>query len=243
MIPLPHLAHNAVRYDAHQHVVYAHTWAGDTLQFQTPAELHQAVAAHRCYATHAVVAAGIALCHAHGVAPHTLPRIDTSPLLLALCDTPVADFPAAFHAALQRMDRANERAARLAIQLCTNDDILVIADDDGLFAQLLIRMLTRAPHMPVVTATHIHHQPIIPPHATIALVVTPVDEHGAVATHITIPAIPHYVVAPTGPRQQPIAPPTTHFHAVVTARGVYRPDRVQQYYRDPDMGSDIIALG
>jgi len=240
---LPHLARNAVRYDAAQHVVHAFDWQGQAVQFQTPAELHQAVASARCYAVNAVIAAGIALCHAHGVTPDSILAYDASPLLHDLSTQPASAFPAALNTGLQRMDRANERTARLAIQLCANDDQVVIADDDGLFAQTMQRIISREPDMPSVTIHHLHHQQAIPADASIVLVVGHVDEHGMTPDTRTLPDIPRYVVACAGPSARASRPPVTQYHAVVTARGIYRPDRVTQYYRDHDMGSDIISLG
>lgn len=240
---LPHQARNAVRYDAVQHVVHALDWHGAPLQLQTPAELLHAIATRRCYATQAIIATGIALCYAHGVAPDMLPLTTLSPLLAPLGQLPAHDFPAALGPYLQRLDRANERAARLAVALCTNDDRLVIADDDGVFAHTMIRILMREKDMPTVHVHHLTHVQAIPTDASIALIVGTVDEYGNTPAQFIIPDIPHYLVACAGPQRTPVAAPTVQYHAVVTARGIYRPDRVTQYLRDGDMGSDIIALG
>lgn len=240
---LPHLARNAVRYDAAQHVVHAFDWQGQAMQFQTPAELQHALVNARCYAVNAVIAAGIALCHAHGVAPDALLTHDVLPVIYALSTQPDRAFPAALTPCLQRIDRANERTARLAIQLCTHDDHVVIVDDDGLFAQTMHRIISREPDMPSVHIHHLHHQQTIPADASIVLVVGRVDEQGATPDSLILPDIPRYVVACVGPSATASHPPITQYHAVVTARGIYRPDRVTQYYRDHDMGSDIISLG
>lgn len=240
---LPHLARNAVRYDATHHVVHAVDWHGTACQLQTPAELQQALADLRCYAAHAVLAAGVALCHGHGVDPQVLPLISAPAWVSQLSQQPARAFPGALTTALQRLDRANERAARLAMQLCANDDTLVIVDADGLFAQSMLRILAREPDMPVIQVIHLYQQPAIPPHTSIALVVDNVDDAGYTPDRLIFPDIPHYVVASQGPHPAPTPAPAVQYHAVVTARGIYRPDRVTQYYRDGDVGSDIIALG
>ena len=97
--------------------------------------------------------------------------------------------------------------------------------------------------MPAVTIHHLHQQQAVPTQASIVLVVARVDEQGATPDRIALPDIPRYVVACAGPSASPSHAPSTQYHAVVTARGIYRPDRVTQYYRDHDMGSDIISLG
>ena len=240
---LPHLARNAVHYDAIQHVVHAHDWHGNPVQLQTPAELYQALKHRHCYAAHAVMAAGIALCHDHGVAIDTTQLPHYTPLLNELLQIPGAAIPAALTQFVQRLDRANERTARLAIQLCTHGDILAIHDDDGLFAHTLMRMLARGSEMFDIQCVHVRQPAAIPSDATIVLVTTTVDAHGYAISLPTLPDVPRYVVACSGPSVYAGSTPHSAYHAVVTARGIYRPDRVAQYYHDNDMGSDIISLG
>lgn len=239
---LPHLARNAVRYDPTHHVVHAIDWNGAPLQLQTPAELLHAIDTGHCYAPNAVIAAGVALCHAHGVAPDTLPLSTLEPLLLPLSTHPADDVAAALVTCMQRLDRAHERAARLAVAVCTTDDILVIVDDDGLFAQTLMRILAREHDMPAVQVIHVHHQQGIPSQASIVLVVGVVDEQGNSVVRGDLPAVPHYVVASCGPNRTPTPAPTAQYPAVITARGMYRPDRITHYYRDGDTGGDVIPL-
>ena len=240
---LPHLARNAVHYDTIQHVVHAHDWHGNPMQLQTPAELYQALKHQHCYAVYAVMAAGIALCHDHGVAIDTTQLQHYTPLLNELVQLPGTAIPAALVQFMQRLDRANERTARLAIQLCTHGDVLAIHDNDGLFAHTVLRMLARASEMPDIRCVHVHHTAAIPTDTTIVLVTTTVDDNGYAISLPTLPDVPRYVVACSGPSTYAGSIPPHSYHAVVTARGIYRPDRVAQYYRDNDLGGDIISLG
>lgn len=240
---LPHLARNAVRYDSTAHTVHAYAWDGARIQLQTPAELVQAVTTTHCYAASAVVSAGVALFHAHGVDPQTLPLALMPPLVASFCSIPATQFPAVLDTCLHRLDRSIERTARLALGLLTNDDTVALYDYDGLFAQVLQRMLSRSSDAPRVHITHLTSAQTPCDFATIALVVSTVDEAGLASTQPALGDIPRYVVACSGPSTTPHRTATTTYHAVVTARGIYRPDRITQYYRDPDMGSDIISLG
>jgi hypothetical protein len=55
-------------------------------------------------------------------------------------------------------------------------------------------------------------------------------------------AVPRYALAPFGPRDDIPSPADVAINAVVTARGIYRPDRVARYHDDADIGPDIISL-
>jgi hypothetical protein len=151
--------------------------------------------------------------------------------------------------ALQRIDRGNEKCARLACALLTDDDHLTIIDTDGLFGSTIQRMLTRESEHPAVHL-HLNATGTIHPDTTLALVCGAVNDDGAVIDTTTVEILQQlnmrqllrYVVAPHGPRNLPSPHVDTSVGAVVTARGIYRPDRVQRFYRDSDMGSDIISL-
>jgi hypothetical protein len=246
-----HLATQSVSYHAEQRTIHAYDWHGHAIRFETPGELFNALTHRLVYARQAVIAAGIWLCLDHGVDAHTLPLTEV-PLFVSELHEQMAQttqrLPLLMQA-LQRLDRGHERCARLACALLTDDDHLTIIDDDGLFAATMQRMLMReSGHPPVhlhLSATHDIH-----PDTTLALVCGVINDDGEIVDahtvtllhHLTIRQLPRYVVASHGPRNLPATHDDTPVSAVVTARGIYRPDRVQRFYRDSDMGSDIISL-
>lgn len=246
-----HLASQSVSYQPLQRTIEAYDWQGQPVRFETPGELFQALQHHHVYARHAVIAAGIWLCLDHGVDVQLLPLSEVPLFVVELHErmAVTAQRMPLLQQALQRLDRGNEKCARLACALLTDDDQLALVDTDGLFAATMHRMLTReSEHPPVqihLSATHEIH-----PDTTVALVCGVLNDDGAVVDagivsllqQLTERQLPRYVVAPHGPRNLPSAHAETPISAVVTARGIYRPDRVQRFYRDSDMGSDIISL-
>ncbi|MBM4413845.1 MAG: hypothetical protein FJ040_10450 [Chloroflexi bacterium] len=246
-----HLATQSVSYHAEHRTIHAYDWRGQAVRFETPGELFNALAHHLVYARQAVIAAGIWLCLDHGVDAHTLPLTEV-PLFVGELHAQLPQHSQRLpllNQVLQRLDRGHERCARLAGALLTDDDYLTIIDNDGLFAATMQRMLMReSGHPPVhlhLSATHDIH-----PDTTLALVCGGVNDDGAVVDahiatllhHLNARQLPRYVVAAHGPRNLPATPDDTPVSAVVTARGIYRPDRVHRFYRDSDMGSDIISL-
>ena len=122
---------------------------GQPVQYQTPAELCQALDDRGCYAATAVIAGGIWLCRDHGVDPHCLPLTNQPDIVTSLLQSD--NLAVAFPQSLQRIDRAHEKTARLATALCSDGDVLTIYDSDGLFAHYLQRILLREQGMPSVT--------------------------------------------------------------------------------------------
>jgi len=246
-----HLAIQSVTYDPIQRAIMACDWQGHAVRFETPGELFHALHHQHVYARQAVIAAGIWLCLDHGVDAQLLPLNEVPLFIVELHERmPLATqrMPL-LQQALQRIDRGNEKCARLACALLTDDDHLTIIDHDGLFAATMQRILTRESEHPSV---HIHLSATGDIHreTTLALVCGGINDDGTVIDDISaallqqlhMHQLPRYVVAPHGPRNLPSAHPETSVSAVVTARGIYRPDRVQRFYRDSDMGSDIISL-
>lgn len=246
-----HLATHAVNYNPDQRTLHAVDWHGQSLHFETPGELFHALQHNAVYARHAVIAAAIWLCLDHGVDPQSLPLAEVPLFVAELSERmpTTAQRTPLLHQALQRIDRNNEKCARLACALLTDDDYLQVIDTDGLFAASIQRILLRESEHPSVHITLTTNTEVAD-NTTLALVCGMVNDDGSVVdTHVattlhrlTERALPQYVVAPHGPRQLASAYADTPVSAVVTARGIYRPDRVQRFYRDSDMGSDIISL-
>lgn len=246
-----HLASQSVNYHTTQRAIEAYDWHGQPVRFETPGELFQALQHYTVYARHAVIAAGIWLCLDHGVDVQLLPLTEV-PLFVVELHERMPLTPQRMpllHQTLQRLDRGNEKCARLACALLTDDDHLTIIDTDGLFAATMHRMLTRESEHPPVQV-HLSATGAIHPDTTVALVCGVLNDDGAVVDarvdallhQLNERQLPRYVVAPHGPRNLPSAHADATISAVVTARGIYRPDRVQRFYRDSDMGSDIISL-
>jgi hypothetical protein len=246
-----HLASQSAHYDPIQRTITAYDWHGQVVRFETPGELFHALQHHHVYARQAVIAAGIWLCLDHGVDVQLLPLAEV-PLFVVELHERMPLTPQRMpllQQALQRLDRGNEKCARLACALLTDDDHLTIIDADGLFAATMHRMLMRESEHPSV---HVHLSATneIHPDTTLALVCGSINDDGAVVGDLTASLIhqlgerqlPRYVVASHGPRNLSSTHADTLVNAVVTARGIYRPDRVQRFYRDSDMGSDIISL-
>lgn len=246
-----HLASQSVVYHPEQRAIEAYDWHGKSVRFETPGEVFQALHHHHVYARHAVIAASIWLCLDHGVDGALLP-LNEVPLFVVELHERMLLSPQRMpllQQTFQRLDRGNEKCARLACALLTDDDHLTIIDADGLFAATMHRMLTRESEHPSV---HVHlratHE--IPVDTSIALVCDVLNDDGAVVDGRTVTLLhqlherqlPRYMVAPHGPRNLPSTHADAPVSAVVTARGIYRPDRVQRFYRDSDMGSDIISL-
>jgi hypothetical protein len=246
-----HLATQSVTYHATQRVVEAYDWRGQAVRLETPGELFQALHHHTVYARHAVIAAGVWLCIDHGVDAQLLPLAEVPLFVVELHErmtTTMQRMPL-LQQALQRLDRENEKCARLACELLTDDDQLSIIDANGLFAATMQRMLTRESSHPQVR-THLSATSDMHPDTSVALVCGAINDDGAVVDTSTATLLrllnerhlPQYVVAPHGPRNLATAHGDAPVSAVITARGIYRPDRVQRFYRDSDMGSDIISL-
>lgn len=246
-----HLASQSVVYHPTQRAIEAYDWHGKPMRFETPGELFHALHQHTVYARHAVIAAGIWLCLDHGVDVQLLPLTEVPLFVVELHERmPVTPLRMPLlHQAFQRIDRGNEKCARLACALLTDDDHLTIVDTDGLFAATMHRMLTRESEHPPVHI-HLSNTDEIPHDTTLALVCGTISDDGVVVDDTTATVVhqlnerqlPRYVVAPHGPRTLSSTHADTPISAVVTARGIYRPDRVQRFYRDSDLGSDIISL-
>jgi hypothetical protein len=245
---LPHLASQAVRYDPQQRTLHALDWMGQPVQYQTPAELCQALDDRACYAASAVIAGGIWLCRDHGVAPDCLPLTNQPALVRDLGQSD--NLAVALPQCLQRLDRAHEKTARLATAMCSDDDVLTIYDSDGLFARYLQRMLRRERDMPQLSLIITNDAWPLDPTTTVALLSGAVDASGngdaSLAPYIDILAaanLPHYLVAPHGPTLTHGAIAAIDMPAIITARGIYRPEKISNYTRDTDIGGDIIAFG
>lgn len=244
----PHLAQHAVRYDPHQRTIYALDWDRHAVQYQTPAELCQALDNHACYARTAVIAYGIWLCRDHGVDPQCLPLATQPSLVSALLQSD--NLAEALPQALQRIDRAHEKTARLATALCSDDDMLTIFDNDGLFATYMQRMLTREQAMPHLTSISANLVCPLDPATTVVLICGTVDVAGngdaSLLPYITMLAtanLPRYIIAPHGPTNNHGTIVATDMYAIITARGIYRPEKISNFTRDSDIGGDIIAFG
>jgi hypothetical protein len=246
-----HLATQSVSYNPIQRIISAYNWQGHAVRFETPGELFHALHHHHVYARQAVIAAGIWLCLDHGVDIQLLPLNEVPVFVIELHErmrTTPQRMPL-LQQALQRLDRGNEKCARLACALLTDDDHLTIIDKDGLFAATIQRMLVRESEHPSVYV-HLSTTGDMHPDTTLALVCGGINDDGTVIDDDTatlmqllnMRQLPRYVVAPQGPRNLPSIHTDAPVSAVVTARGIYRPDRVQRFYRDSDMGSDIISL-
>jgi hypothetical protein len=246
-----HHATQVVSYNPIQRAISAYDWQGHAVRFETPGELFHALHHQHVYARQAVIATGIWLCLDHGVDVQLLPLAEVPLFVVELHERmlmPPQRMPL-LQQALQRIDRGNEKCARLACALLTDDDHLTIIDQDGLFAATMQRMLERESEHPSV---HVHLSATNEIHldTTLGLVCGSINDDGTVIDDVTatllqqlsMRQLPRYVVAPHGPRNLPSPHADTSVSAVVTARGIYRPDRVQRFYRDSDMGSDIISL-
>jgi hypothetical protein len=244
---LPHLATQAARYDATTHRLHAYTPQGEALCFETPAELTQAIADQRVYASHAVAIAGILLALHHGVArTHYDPGVMIPDVLRTTTPSLLAQ---TVHQQLQRIDRAHERTARLAQELLTDDDVVTLVDHDGLLATVIHRQLQREASAPRAHLTR-HHTWSPAQQATVVLWQAPIHGDGQIApalfqhlTELLSHQVLGYVLAPHGPQTDP-APADARLcpTAVITSRGIYRADRVSRYLHDSDIGGDMIPL-
>lgn len=244
---LPHLATQAARYDASTHRLHAYTPHGEALCFETPAELTQAIADQRVYASQAVAIAGVLLALHHGVArTHYAPGV-AIPEILRSTTTP--QLAQTVHQQLQRIDRAHERTARLAQELLTDDDVVTLVDHDGLLATVLQRQLQREASAPRAQLA-LHHTWSPAQQATVVLWHASIHGDGQIdpalfqhLTDILSHQVLGYVLAPQGPQTTP-APAAAHLcpTAVITSRGIYRADRIGRYLQDSDFGGDMIAL-
>ncbi len=244
----PHLASQAVRYDPQQRTLHALDWMGQPVQYQTPAELCQALDVSACYAASAVIAGGIWLCRDHGVDPHCLPLTNQPTIISSLIQSD--NLAVSLPQCLQRLDRAHEKTARLATALCSDDDVLTIYDRDGLFAHYLQRMLLRERDMPQVSLIITNDAWPLDPTTTVVLLSGAVDASGngdaTLLPYIDISEsanLPCYIVAPHGPTLTHGAIAAIDMPAIITARGIYRPEKISNYTRDTDIGGDIIAFG
>ncbi len=243
-----HLASQAVRYDPSQRTLHAVDWMGQPVQYQTPAELCQALDDRGCYAATAVIAGGIWLCRDHGVDPHCLPLTNQPDIVTSLLQSD--NLAVAFPQSLQRIDRAHEKTARLATALCSDGDVLTIYDSDGLFAHYLQRILLREQGMPSVTVIITNDAWPLDPTTTVAVMSGTVDASGnadaALSPYIAMleaANLPRYIVAPHGPTASQATIAASNIHAIITARGIYRPEKISNFARDNDIGGDIIAFG
>jgi hypothetical protein len=157
--------------------------------------------------------------------------------------------PSTLQRCLSALDRGCDRTCRLAVELLSVDDHLCILDPDGFCAQVLMHVMgqTMGASLPRV---HWVRADLLPSDATIVLVHTGVNQHGVPTDHTLMPAllqaqqraVPRYALAPFGPSDDTSGPADVAINAVVTARGIYRPDRVARYHDDADIGPDIISL-
>jgi hypothetical protein len=217
--------------------------------FDTPAELIHALAANRLYAVVTIHAAALWFAADHGVA-WQLPAAAPEPIRVLAARGAAEGFsPSTLQRCLQALDRGYDRAAHLAVELLTDDDITCMVDRDGLAAQVLRHVLERVQPAIVPAYVWIRSEPI-PANATLVIVHTGIDRAGVpcdTADHPMLRAAQQrglacYAFTPFGPRQEAAAHNEATVHAVLTARGMYRPDRVQRYDDDADIGPDIISL-
>lgn len=246
---LPFRTRDCVQYDPAQRQLHARDWSGAVVTFDTPAELIHALAANRLYAVVTIHAAALWFAADHGVA-WQLPAAAPEPIRVLAARGAAEGFsPSTLQRCLQALDRGYDRAAHLAVELLTDDDITCMVDRDGLAAQVLRHVLERVQPALVPAYVWIRSEPI-PPNATLVIVHTGIDRAGVpcdTADHPMLRAVQQrglacYAFTPFGPRQEAAVHNEATVHAVLTARGMYRPDRVQRYDDDADIGPDIISL-
>ena len=246
---LPFRTRDCVQYDPAQRQLHARDWSGTVVTFDTPAELIQALAADRLYAVLAVHAAALWFAADHGVQWQLDAAVPEPVRVLATRGAAEGFSPSTVQRCLQALDRGYDRAARLAIELLTDDDILCLVDRDGLAAQVLLHVMQQT--QPALAAQLVWIRTAhIPPTATLVIVHTGIDRMGMPCDVADVPAIAaaqqqglaRYALTPFGPREAGPQPAEVTIHAVLTARGMYRPDRVQRYDDDADIGPDIISL-
>ena len=246
---LPIRTRDCVQYDPAQRQLHVHDWAGALLTFDTPAELTQALAADRIYAVEAVHAAALWFASDHGVV-WELPADAPEPIrLLATRGSTEGFSPSTVQRCLQALDRGYDRACRLAIELLTDDDVAGVVDRDGLVAQVLMHVVNQI--QPALTVRIVWSRTaLLAEDATLLIIHTSVDRAGLPSTPADYPALraaqqrslARYALTPFGPRHAAVPNQDTTISAVVTARGMYRPDRIQRYDDDADIGPDIISL-
>jgi hypothetical protein len=119
-----------------------------------------------------------------------------------------------------------------------------------LFAHYLQRILLRERDMPQLSLIITNDAWPLDPTTTVALLSGAVDASGngdaALTPYIDILAaanLPRYLVAPHGPTLTHGAIAAVDMPAIITARGIYRPEKISNYTRDTDIGGDIIAFG
>ncbi len=246
---LPFRARECVQYDPAQRQLHALDWDGANVHYDTPAELTQALDGDRLYSPLLVHAAALWFAADHGVAWH-LPATAPDPLgTLASRGSTEGYSPTTLQRCLQAIDRGYDRASRLAIELLSADDHLCIIDRDGLCANVFMHVANQALASALPRISWLRSDNI-PDDATVVLVHTTVNRTGAPTDPMLVSAIaraqqrtlPRYAFVPFGPHDAPNATTEDSINAVVTARGIYRSDRVARYDDDADIGPDIISL-
>jgi hypothetical protein len=119
-----------------------------------------------------------------------------------------------------------------------------------LFAHYLQRILIREQGMPSVTVIITNDAWPLDPTTTVAVMSGTVDASGnadeALSPYIAMleaANLPRYIVAPHGPTASQATIAASNIHAIITARGIYRPEKISNFARDNDIGGDIIAFG
>ena len=246
---LPYRARDCVQYDPAQRQLHAHRWDGTRIHCDTPAELDHALATECIYSPLLVSAAALWFAADHGV-DWQLPIGAPEPIrTLASRGTTEGYSPSTLQRCLSAFDRGYDRTCRLAVELLSADDHLCILDPDGLCAQVLMHVMGQTMGASVPRLSWVRTD-LLPSDATIVLLHTGVNQHGVPTDHTLTPAlvqaqqraIPRYALAPFGPSDDTPSSADADINAVVTARGIYRPDRVARYHDDADIGPDIISL-
>lgn len=246
---LPYRARDCVQYDPAQRQLHAHRWDGTRIHCDTPAELEQALSAAVIYSPVLVTAAALWFAADHGIT-WQLPAGSPEPLqTMASRGATEGYSPSTLQRCLSAFDRGYDRTSRLAVELLSADDHLCILDPDGLCAQVLMHVIgqTMDPAAPRISWVRAD---LLPSDATIVLVHTGVDQSGTPTDRTLMPTLlqaqqrnmPRYALAPFGPSAGTSTSADIGINAVVTARGIYRPDRVARYHDDADIGPDIISL-
>jgi hypothetical protein len=246
---LPFRTRDCIQYDPAQRQLHARDWAGGVVTFDTPAELIQALAADRLYAVEAVHAAALWFAADHGVQWELPAQIPEPVRLLASRGASEGFSPSTLQRCLQALDRGYDRSARFAMELLTDDDVACIVDRDGVAAQVLMHVVQQSQPEQSSQLVWIRTA-LIPDATTVVLIHTGIERMGFPCDAADLPALrvaqhrglARYAITPFGPRTAAAASSDTTVNAVVTARGMYRPDRVQRYDDDADIGPDIISL-
>ena len=244
---LPVRSRAVTQYDPAQRQLHAVDWQGQPLVCDTPAELLQALVADRVYASTMVHAAALWFAADHGV-PWQLPSDAPAPLVRLQQRSSTEGYRrSALQRCRQAFDRAYEQTIQLVLPMIEATDVVCIVDADGVLAQILSSALQQMTPAPTVLWLR---DGTLPAETTVLLVHTVVNRDGCVVAPAVVPlvdaarstGVSRYALAPFGPVDAGGVLPADAVHAVVTGRGMYRPDRITRYDDDSDYGPDIISL-